>query len=77
MGKLDLLKKGTVAELKERKARLRTKIKNRCETITVNAFFEMGIEKIDVEAVLVAAQELRESYSEYQEVSKKIAELEG
>ena len=77
MGKLDLLKKGTVVDLKERKARLRTKIKNRCETITVNAFFEMGIHEIDPEAVLVAAQELKESFIEYQEVCKKIVELEG
>ena len=77
MDKRDLLKKGTVADLKERKARLRTKIKNRCETVTYNAFYEVGMDQIDPDAVLVAAQELKESYSEYQEVSKKIAELEG
>ncbi len=77
MDKRDLLKKGTVVELKERLAKLRTKIKNRCETITINAFFEMGFNEIDPAAILVAAQELDQYYAEYMEVKQKIAELEG
>lgn len=72
----DLMKRGRLDKLKERLARLRTKIKNRCETITINAFIEMGIEKIDPDAVFVAAEELRTAYAEYIDVKAEIARLE-
>ena len=73
----DLLMRGRLDKLKERRARLRTKIKNQCETITINSFIDIGIEKIDPAAVLEAAQELNESYAEYMNVSAEIARLEG
>ena len=73
----DVIKRGHLDILREELARLKTIIRNRCETITINSFVEMGIEKIDPEAVFVAADELKTAYAKYMEVKAEIARLEG
>ena len=77
MNKNELLKKGTIAQLKEELADLETKIRRASDEVTYHSFADMGIDKIDADATLQAAQELKATMDERADLLARIARLEG
>ncbi|MBW2617552.1 MAG: hypothetical protein JRC92_01585 [Deltaproteobacteria bacterium] len=77
MDKSELLKKGTIAQLKEELAELETKIRRSSDEVTYHSFAGMGIDKVDADATLQAAKELKKAMDERAELLAQIARLEG
>lgn len=77
MSKLDLMRKGQVATLKEELVALETRIRRYSEELVYHGSDAMGIDKIDADAMLQAAQDLHQAMSERTAILAAIAELEG
>jgi len=73
----ELLREGAISKLKKRLAELETKIKRHTEEIAYQSFAGQGIERIDAEAALQAAQELKKAKDEWLEIKARIREREG
>ena len=76
MNRVALEKKGMIAELREELIAIETRIKRCSDGVVYYASDVQGIDKIDAEAVVQAANDLSESLSKRTAIINRIAELE-